>query len=164
MCIRDSTYVLSELFWRVKELYQQEGGAYDEPIQHLTWDYLNPREPTLVELAKEINGYNRETGELLSSFGQLAGDGSTSSGNWIYAGSYTEAGNMMARRGTADPTGLGMHHDWAFSWPLNRRVLYNRASADADGRPWDQARSGICLLYTSPSPRDRTRSRMPSSA
>ena len=50
---------------------------------------------------------------------------------------------MMARRGTDDPTGLGMHHDWAFSWPLNRRVLYNRASADAEGRPWDQTRAGI---------------------
>ena len=50
---------------------------------------------------------------------------------------------MMARRETADPTGLGMHHDWAFSWPANRRVLYNRASADAEGRPWDPARAGI---------------------
>ena len=83
------------------------------------------------------------TGQLLSSFGQLQDDGGTSSGNWLYTGSYTEAGNMMARRGTADPTGLGMHHDWAFSWPANRRVLYNRASADAQGRPWDETRAGI---------------------
>ena len=141
--VRSDTWVLSELFWRVKELYQQDGGAYDEPIQNLTWNYLNPREPTLVELAKEINGYDHATGQLLSSFGQLQDDGGTSSGNWLYTGSYTEAGNMMARRETADPTGLGMHHDWAFSWPANRRVLYNRASADAEGRPWDPARAGI---------------------
>ena len=141
--VRSDTWILSELFWRVKELYQEEGGAYNDPIQHLTWDYLNPREPTLVELAKEINGYDRTSGQLLSSFGQLKDDGTTSAGNWIYAGSYTEAGNQMARRGTADPTGLGMHHDWAFSWPLNRRVLYNRASADADGKPWDPQRAGI---------------------
>ena len=143
--VRSDTYVLSELFWRVKELYQQDGddAVYNEPIQNLTWDYLNPREPTLVELAKEINGYDRQTGELLSSFGQLTDDGNTSSGNWIYTGSYTQAGNMMARRETADPTGLGMHHGWAFSWPANRRVLYNRASADAEGRPWDQTRAGI---------------------
>ena len=141
--VRSDTWVLSELFWRVKELYQRDGGAYDEPIQNLTWAYLNPREPTLVELAKEINGYDHETGQLLSSFGQLQDDGGTSSGNWLYTGSYTEAGNMMARRGTADPTGLGMHHDWAFSWPANRRVLYNRASADAEGRPWDPSRAGI---------------------
>ena len=107
--VRSDTWILSELFWRVKELYQEEGGAYNDPIQHLTWDYLNPREPTLVELAKEINGYDRTSGQLLSSFGQLKDDGTTSAGNWIYAGSYTEAGNQMARRGTADPTGLGMH-------------------------------------------------------
>ena len=141
--VRADTWILSELFWRVKELYQAEGGAWNDAIQHLTWDYLNPREPTMVELAKEINGYDRENGRLLSSFGELADDGTTTSGNWIYTGSFTEAGNQMQRRGTADPTGLGMHHDWAFSWPANRRVLYNRASADAEGRPWDQSRAGI---------------------
>ena len=141
--VQPDTWILSELFWRVKELYQQEGGAYDAPIQHLTWNYLNPRLPTTVELAEEINGRDLVSGRLLSSFGELADDGSTASGNWIYTGSYTEAGNQMARRGTADPTGLGMHHDWAFSWPANRRVLYNRASADAEGRPWDATRAGI---------------------
>ena len=141
--VEPDTWILSELFWRVKELYQQEGGAYDAPIQHLTWNYLNPRLPTTVELAEEINGRDLASGRLLSSFGELAGDGSTASGNWIYTGSYTEAGNQMARRGMADPTGLGMHHDWAFSWPANRRVLYNRASADAEGRPWDGTRAGI---------------------
>ena len=141
--VQPDTWILSELFWRVKELYQQEGGAYNEPIQHLTWNYLNPRLPTTVELAEEINGRDLVSGRLLSSFGELADDGSTASGNWIYTGSYTEAGNQMARRGTADPSGLGMHHDWAFSWPANRRVLYNRASADAEGRPWDGTRAGI---------------------
>ena len=142
--VRSDTWILSELFWRVKELYQaDENPVYNDPIQHLTWNYLNPREPTLVELAKEINGYDLDSGQLLSSFGQLRDDGTTSSGNWLYSGSFTEAGNQMARRGTADPSNLGMHHDWAYSWPLNRRVLYNRASADADGRPWDDQRAGI---------------------
>lgn len=141
--VRSDTWILSELFWRVKELYAREGGAYSEPIEHLTWDYLNPREPTLVELAKEINGYDLATGKLLSSFAQLKDDGSTTSGNWLYCGSFTEQGNMMARRGVADPTGLGMHHDWAWNWPLNRRVLYNRASADGNGQPWDPTRAGI---------------------
>ena len=141
--VRSDTWILSELFWRVKELYQAEGGAWNDPIQHLTWDYLNPREPSMIELAKEINGYDLRTGRLLSSFGELADDGTTTSGNWIYTGSYTEAGNQMQRRGTDDPGGLGMHHDWAFSWPANRRVLYNRASADAEGRPWDPSRAGI---------------------
>ena len=141
--VKPDTWILSDLFWRVKALYEQEGGAFDAPIRHLTWDYLDPREPTTVELAEEINGRDLSSGRLLASFGELADDGTTAAGNWIYTGSYTEAGNQMARRGTADPTGLGMHHDWAFSWPANRRVLYNRASADAEGRPWDATRAGI---------------------
>ena len=141
--VQPDTWILSELFWRVKALYEAEGGAYQDPIRHLAWDYLNPREPTMVELAQEINGRDLATGRLLSSFGDLKDDGSTAAGNWIYTGSFTEAGNLMARKGTADPTGLGMHHDWAFSWPANRRVLYNRASADAEGRPWDENRAGI---------------------
>ena len=141
--VRSDTWILSELFWRVKTLYEEEGGAYHEPIRHLTWDYLNPREPTLTELAREINGFDLDTGRLLPSFASLRDDGGTSSGNWLYCGSFTESGNQMSRRGTDDPAGLGMHHDWAWSWPLNRRVLYNRASADADGRPWHAARAGI---------------------
>ena len=141
--VKSDTWILSELFWRVKELYKQEGCAYDEPIQHLTWNYLNPREPTLPELAQEINGFDTRTGKRLSSFSDLKDDGTTASGNWLYCGSYPEEGNLMARRGTEDPTGLGMHHGWAWSWPLNRRVLYNRASADQAGTPWDTTRSGI---------------------
>jgi len=141
--VRSDTSILSDLFWRVKDLYEEEGGAYHEPIVNMQWNYLNPREPTLEEIAQEINGYDLQAGELLSSFGQLRDDGTTSSGNWLYAGSWTEEGNMMARRGTQDPAGLGFHHDWAFSWPLNRRVLYNRASADAEGEPWDPERVGI---------------------
>ena len=58
-------------------------------------------------------------------------------GNWIYSGCWTQAGNLMARRDTADPTGLGVFPGWGFSWPANRRILYNRASADTDGKPWD---------------------------
>jgi formate dehydrogenase major subunit len=141
--VRSDTQILSELFWRVKELYREEGGAYHEPIMNLQWSYLDPREPTLEELAREINGYDLRTGRLLSSFGELRDDGTTSSGNWLYTGSFTEEGNMMARRDAGDVTGLGFHPGWAFSWPANRRVLYNRASADADGEPWDATRAGI---------------------
>jgi formate dehydrogenase major subunit len=141
--VRSDTWILSELFWRVKELYAEEGGAWHEPINALRWDYANPREPSLEELAREINGYDLTTGRLLESFAQLRDDGTTSAGNWIYTGSWTEQGNMMARRATEDPTGLGFHHGWAFAWPANRRVLYNRASANADGQPWDVSRAGI---------------------
>ena len=141
--VRSDTWILSELFWRVKELYEAEGGAWHEPITNLQWDYVNPRDPSLEELAREINGYDLGTGRLLSSFAELRDDGTTASGNWIYIGSWTEEGNMMARRGTEDSSGLGFHHEWGFAWPANRRVLYNRASADADGAPWDASRAGI---------------------
>lgn len=141
--VRSDTWILSDLFWRVKELYAEEGGAWHEPINALRWDYANPREPTLEELAREINGYDLSTGRLLNSFAELRDDGTTSAGNWIYTGCWTEQGNMMARRGTEDPTGLGFHHGWGFTWPANRRVLYNRASADENGEPWDASRAGI---------------------
>jgi formate dehydrogenase major subunit len=141
--VRSDTWILAELFWRVKERYAKDGGTYPDGIQAMTWRYANPRLPTLSELAKEINGSDQTTGQLLSSFGQLKDDGTTTSGNWLYTGSYTEAGNQMARRDTADPTGMGFHHGWAWNWPLNRRVLYNRASADAEGKPWDPTRPGI---------------------
>jgi formate dehydrogenase major subunit len=65
------------------------------------------------------------------------------SGNWLYCGSWTEAGAMMQRRGTEDPSGLGIYPNWAWSWPANRRVLYNRASCDLDGKSWDPSRKLI---------------------
>src|SRR5690606_27178340 len=59
---------------------------------------------------------------------------------WIYAGCWTEDGNQMARRDNSDPTGIGQTVNWAWAWPANRRILYNRASADLDGKPWDPKR------------------------
>lgn len=90
-----------------------------------------------------------EKGELLSSFAQLRDDGTTASGCWIFAGSWTPAGNQMARRDNADPSGLGNTLGWAWAWPLNRRILYNRASADPQGKPWDPKRQ--LLEWTAPS-------------
>jgi anaerobic selenocysteine-containing dehydrogenase len=114
-----------------------------EPILNLTWNYSNPENPPLEELAMEMNGRDLDTGLQMASFTDLRDDGTTACGNWIYSGFFTEEGNMADRRGTDDPTGLGFFHNWTWSWPLNRRVLYNRASADAEGRPWDESRSGI---------------------
>ena len=141
--IKDDHWILAQLYLRLRRLYEDEGGALPGPVLNLQWPYSNPEHPDLGEIAQEVNGYNLETGELVSSFADLLDDGSTSSGNWIYAGSWTSEGNQMARRGTDDPGGLGYFHNWAWAWPLNRRVLYNRASADADGQPWDPSRIGI---------------------
>jgi formate dehydrogenase major subunit len=141
--IRHDNYILAQLFLRLRELYRQEGGPLPEPILNLSWDYTNPDSPALEELAQEINGKDLTTGLQLASFLDSKDDGTTSQGNWIYTGYFTDEGNMADRRGTDDPTGMGYFHNWGWSWPVNRRVLYNRASADEKGRPWDPTRPGI---------------------
>ena len=146
---RTDTRIMANLFQRVRGLYEREGGACPEPILNLAWDYADPLHPHPSELAKELNGRaladlpdaGLGKGQQLSGFGQLRDDGSTMAGCWIYTGCWTEQGNMMARRDNSDPGGMGTFLNWSFSWPANRRVLYNRASCDLDGRPWDPART-----------------------
>ncbi|HYF00432.1 MAG TPA: formate dehydrogenase-N subunit alpha [Planctomycetota bacterium] len=135
--------ILARIAMRVRELYAAEGGPLPEPVLRLDWSYKNPWVPSLEEVAHEINGRDLATGRRLSGFAELKADGTTSCGNWLYCGSFPEAGNLMARRDSKDPSGLGRHENWAWNWPMNRRVLYNRAGADAEGRPWDPARAGI---------------------
>jgi formate dehydrogenase major subunit len=149
--------ILARIFLAVRELYRKEGGALPEQILKMSWNYTNPAAPDLGEVLKEINGKAlvdipdpkdktkmiRTAGQQLENFGQLQDDGSTMCGNWLHLGVYTEAGNNAQRRSTADPTGLGMYHNWGFSWPANRRIMYNRASADAEGKAWDPSRPGI---------------------
>ena len=146
--------IVSEIFLKVRELYKKEGGKFPDPILNLTWSYTNA-EPSLAELAKEINGKALadltdpktqqviKRGQQLPGFAWLKDDGTTSSGNWIYSGCWTEAGPQLARRGTEDPSGQGIYPNWAWSWPANRRVLYNRASCDPSGKPWDAERKQV---------------------
>jgi formate dehydrogenase major subunit len=140
---KDDNWILGTLYQRLRDLYEEEGGAFPDPVLNLNWPYADPAHPGMEELAKEVNGSNLASGQQLSTFTQLADDGTTASGDWIYCGSWTDQGNQMDRRGVDDPTGLGFFHNWAWSWPANRRILYNRASADAAGQPWDAARPGI---------------------
>ncbi len=146
---RHDHWILADLFQRVKALYQRDGGKFPDSVMRLTMDYKDPRKPELDEIAQEVNGRDLTTGKRLATFAALKDDGTTTSGNWIYTGSYPEAGNLAKRRGGIqdvaknDPTGMGFFPNWAWSWPLNRRVLYNRASADLEGKPWDPKRPGI---------------------
>jgi formate dehydrogenase major subunit len=146
---RHDHWILAELFARVRDRYAQEGGQYPDPLMELVMPYRDPIRPELDEIAQEINGWDLNTGQRLDTFAALADDGSTSAGDWIYTGHYPEEGNLAKRRDgvqdpeTNDPTGMGFYHNWGWSWPLNRRVLYNRASADQQGRPWDPERPGI---------------------
>ncbi len=146
---RHDHWILADVFQRVKKLYQAQGGKFPDPVMALTLNYKDPAKPELDEIAKEINGKDLTTGKQMASFALLRDDGTTTTGDWIYTGSYTEAGNLMKRRQGVqdpkanDPTGMGFFANWAWSWPLNRRVMYNRASADLDGKPWDPTRPGI---------------------
>lgn len=146
---RHDHWILADLFQRVKKLYQQQGGKLPDPIQALTFDYRDPNQPDFDEIAQEINGRTIADGQRLATFANLKADGSTSAGDWIYTGSYPQTGNLMKRRDGVqdpkqnDPTGMGFYPNWAWSWPLNRRVLYNRASADLQGKAWDPKRPGI---------------------
>jgi len=151
---KNDTWIMAQLYQRLKVLYQKEGGPVSEPILNLSWNYKDPNEPSPEELAKEINGSVLEDvmdpndatkvvlakGKQVASFAFLRDDGKTSCGCWIYSGCFTEAGNMMARRDNKDPDDTGAFPNWAWSWPVNRRILYNRASADINGNPWDPSR------------------------
>jgi formate dehydrogenase major subunit len=135
--------IMGELFEKVRALYQKEGGVYTDPIMNVKWDYATNGHVDVHKVAKEINGYDLTTGKLVPSFGALKDDGTTSSGNWLYSASYTEAGNMAARRKKTDPTGLGLYLEWAWTWPVNRRIIYNRASVDLEGNPRNPKRPVI---------------------
>lgn len=135
--------ILGRLFLEIKKLYAAEGGPGADQVLNMAWNYATPASPSLPEVAREINGRDLTTGKQLNGFGELKDDGTTICGNWIYSGSWTEAGNMMARRGQEDPTGLGLYPNYSWSWPANRRILYNRASADAAGKPWDATRAPV---------------------
>lgn len=148
--------ILARIFLAVRELYQKEGGKFPDPILNLTWAYTTPLNPSLAEVAKEINGkaladitvdtqpdVTIKAGQQLPGFAWLKDDGTTACGNWLYSGSWTEAGAMMQRRGTEDPSGLGIFPSWGYSWPANRRVMYNRASCDLSGKPWDLERRQV---------------------
>jgi formate dehydrogenase major subunit len=146
--------IVSDIFLKVRELYRKEGGKFPDPILNLTWSYATAH-PSLAELAREINGKALidltdpktqqviKRGQQVPGFAWLKDDGTTSCGNWIYSGCWTEAGPQLARRGTEDPSGQGIYPNWAWSWPANRRVLYNRASCDPSGKPWDAERKQV---------------------
>jgi len=142
----------------VRALYAKEGGVFPEPILNVKWDYKDPKGRfDSLKVAKQINGYflkdtviedkakgtktEFKKGQLVPTFGMLADDGSTASGNWVMAGSFDAAGvNKMAKRGKEDPTGLGLYPNWSYAWPVNRRILYNRASCDINGKPYNPKR------------------------
>jgi len=138
--------IIMDLMKKVKWFYKKKKGVFPEPILNLKWDYETHGKFDAHKMAKEINGYfTRDVtvkgklckkGTLVPSFAWLQADGSTSSANWLYCNSYTEKGNMAARR-KREKSGIGLNLGWSWCWPVNRRIIYNRASVDKYGKPWD---------------------------
>lgn len=127
---------------RLKELYKNSTKPQDLPIQSLLWEYGDSDHPDIDLVCREINGYDVKTKEQIKSFADLKDDGSTSAGCWIYTGFYPENENLAKRRDNT-PGDMGNYLNWSYAWPANRRILYNRASADLNGKAWSKDRVGI---------------------
>jgi formate dehydrogenase major subunit len=144
--------IVYRIMSKVKDLYKKGKGAFPDPIVNLKWDYADEKgwfDP--MKVAMEMNGRFLEDvtiadktykkGDCVPSFALLQADGKTSSGNWIHCGGFTEDGtNLSMRRKKDDPTGLGLFPQWAWAWPVNRRIIYNRASVDLNGKPYNSDR------------------------
>ncbi|HLY91887.1 MAG TPA: molybdopterin-dependent oxidoreductase [Candidatus Angelobacter sp.] len=153
--------ILAQIFLKVRELYTRDKdkpeNKFPDPILNVSWAYTNPSSPSLTEVAKEINGKaladlkddklpppnEWKAGQQLPGFAWLRDDGTTACGNWLYCGSWPDAGSNTQRRNPDDPSNLGIHPTWGWSWPMNRRVMYNRASCNLDGKPWDPSRKQV---------------------
>jgi formate dehydrogenase major subunit len=141
--------MMLELFKEIRKLYVRpdKKAAFPQPILNVQLDYATKGkfDPHLV--AKAINGYFTKDvtvqgkaykkGDPVPAFAMLSDDGSTSCGNWIYCQSYNADGNNMARRDKVDESGIGLYSKWSWAWPVNRRIIYNRASVDLTGKPWN---------------------------
>ena len=159
---RSDAWFLYNLGKRLKQLYAGSTDPKDQALLNLTWDYdfdEQPRlpdgtlsrvegEPDLEKILMEMNGHrldeiDQTTGRprLLKGYAELKDDGTTASGCWIYSGVFPEPGRNRAneRKITDDPN----QHEWGFAWPNNVRIMYNRASADPEGRPWSERKKLI---------------------
>ena len=145
---RSELWFMHHLGKRVKAHYAASDRERDWPIVNLKWDYPEhgeEREPDVESVIKEINGYDVATGRPVSGFAELREDGSTACGCWIYSGIYKDGVNQARRRDPGDISAEGgiVSPEWAWAWPANRRILYNRASADPQGKPWSERKRYI---------------------
>ena len=139
---RSDLWFMYHLGHRIRARLAGSADEMDRPVLDLTWDYPTSGahdEPSADAVLAEISGWNAD-GEMLSSYTELKSDGSTSCGCWIYSGAYADGVNQTARR-TPWREQNWTGGQWAWAWPANRRILYNRASADPDGRPWSERKA-----------------------
>ena len=148
---RSDAWFTYQLGLRLKKLYTKSSLARDQGIRNLVWDY-DPTvpestlgEPDVEKVLKEINGfYTENPDQHLTGFSELKDDGSTACASWIYCGVFPSPDRNLSKRREPDPpAAIGAHLNWGWAWPANRRVLYNRASADLEGRPWSERKKWI---------------------
>jgi formate dehydrogenase major subunit len=140
---RSELWFMHHLARRIKDHYAQSEREHDWPLANLHWEYPEHgelREPDVEAVMKEINGYEVANGRPLSAFTELRNDGSTACGCWIYSGIYADGVNQARRRNPGDLSADGgaVSPEWGWAWPANRRILYSRASADPQGKPWSE--------------------------
>ncbi len=127
----------------IRERLASSTDPKDLPLQELTWDYPTEGpydEPSADAVLREVNGY--DGGDLVSGYTALKADGSTTCGCWIYSGVYADGVNQAARRKPGQEQDW-VAAEWGWAWPMNRRTLYNRASADPDGKPWSERKAYV---------------------
>ncbi|MDY6793735.1 MAG: formate dehydrogenase-N subunit alpha [Actinomycetota bacterium] len=129
-------WIINRLYQKIRELYEEDESApVREAITELYWPYGDDPDPE--DVLKLINGFTWSDKKQIVNMSKLADDGSTACVLWPCSGVFPEDGNMSKRTGQEDPSGLGLYPKWSFSWPVNRRIFYNRCSADPAGKPWN---------------------------
>jgi formate dehydrogenase major subunit len=139
---RSDLWFMHELGKRIRAKLAESTDPADRAVLDLTWDYpvSGPlAEPSAEAVLAEINGWDAD-GRPLSGFAGLRDDGSTACGCWIYSGVYADGVNQAARRKPGSEQSW-VAPEWGWAWPANRRILYNRASADPDGKPWSERKA-----------------------
>jgi formate dehydrogenase major subunit len=142
---RSELWFFFHLGLRVRDRLAASTERRDRAVLDLAWDYPTHGEhdePSAEAVLAEINGYRTEDRTPLSSYTQLADDGSTAAGCWIYTGVYADGVNQAARR-TSRHEQDEVAGEWGWAWPANRRILYNRASADPAGKPWSERKKYV---------------------
>ena len=142
---RSELHFMYHLGRRLKKLYEGSQDPKDRPLLDLTWDYPTKgehEEPDAEAVLAEINGWTTADKKPVSSFIELKDDGSTACGCWIYSGSYKDGVIQPARRKPGEEQSW-VAPEWGWAWPANRRILYNRASADPDGKPWSEKKAYV---------------------
>ena len=141
---RSELWFMYELGRRIREKLAASKDPKDRAVLDLTWDYPTEGQhddPSAEAVLREINGFDAD-GKPLSAYTELKADGSTACGCWIYCGSYADGVNQPARRKPGTEQSW-VAPDWGWAWPANRRILYNRASADPDGKPWSERKKYV---------------------